>query len=292
MILPILEQVLMFLPLLLGAYISMSMMKITNFSIESAYLFGAIVASAVLQDGYQGLPALLLALTASACGGALVGVFTAVLSERAKFSDVLSAIITVGFFYGLAQMVMGGSHITLTGLYNPLRYYQYFNQYPHLIMTAVISLLLYLLFFLFVKTQLGMSLAIFGNNSSFLKNYRINQSYVVIAGLAISNGLAGISGYLVSQSNGFVDLYMGMGLPLLCLSSLILGKSLRGIYKPIQPSVPVLGAIGYFIVQSLLLKIGFDLRYFTAVQAVIVATLLLFSSKFFRQSSRKDLLGI
>lgn len=291
MILPILEQILMFLPLIIGAYISMSLMKITNFSIESAYLFGAIVAGQALQNGYSGPLALFIALISSACAGALVGVFTALLFEKAKFSDVLSAIITVGFFYGLAQMVMAGSHITLSGLYNPLKMYVYFEKYPHLITMLCVSLTLYLLFMIFVKTQLGMSCAIYGNNKLFLQNYRMNQSYVVISGLAISNGLAGISGYMVSQSNGFVDLYMGMGLPLLCLSSLILGKSMRGVFRPIQPSVPILGTTAYFVVQSVLLKIGFDLRYFTAVQAVIVAAMLVFTSRFFK-SSRQDLLGI
>lgn len=291
MILPILEQILMFLPLIIGAYISMSLMKITNFSIESAYLFGAIVAGQALQNGCSGFWALFIALISSACAGALVGVFTALLFEKAKFSDVLSAIITVGFFYGLAQMVMAGSHITLSGLYNPLKMCVCFEKYPHLIMMLCVSLSLYVLFMIFLKTQLGMSCAIYGNNKLFLQNYRMNQSYVVVAGLAISNGLAGISGYMVSQSNGFVDLYMGMGLPLLCLSSLILGKSMRGVFRPIQPSVPILGTMAYFIVQSLLLKIGFDLRYFTAVQAVIVAAMLLVTSRFFK-SSRQDLLGI
>lgn len=292
MILSIVEQVLLFIPLLLGAYISMGMMKISNLSIESAYLFGAILASNLLLDGYTGLTALALVMIGSAAGGCIVGIIAGSLAEKAEFSHVLSAIITVGLFQGIAQMVIGGSHITLSSAYNPLRYLPYVAQYPNLVMTFLISFFLFLLFFIFIKTQLGMSCAIYGDNKSFLMNYRMNQSYVVIAGLAISNAFAGISGYMVAQSNGFVDLYMGMGLPLLCLSSLIIGKSMRGVSAPIQASVPLLGAVGYFVVQSLLLKAGFDLRYFIAVQAFIVAALLLFSSRFFSQSSRQDLLGI
>lgn len=292
MTMSVLEQILLFLPLLLGAYISMGLMKISNLSIESGYLFGAILASELLLDGYTGFAALAVALLGSAFGGAISGIIAGTLAEKAQFSHVLSAIITIGLFQGIAQLVIGGSHITLSGVYNPLKSFVKFQQYPNLIMIGLVSFFLYLLFCIFMKTQLGMSCAIYGNNPCFLQNYRMNQSFVVISGLAISNAFAGISGYMVAQSNGFVDLYMGMGLPLLCLSSLIIGKTIRGSFRPIQPSIPLLGAVGYFVIQFLLLEIGFDLRYFIAIQAVLVAAMLLISSRFFKESSRQDLLGI
>lgn len=292
MIIPIFEQVLLYIPLLLGAYISIHLMKIPNFGIESSYIFGAIVASQILLDGAQGFLALVLVLVASAFGGAIVGMISAILEEKGHFSHVLSAIITIGLFQGIAQMVIGGSHIGLSRVYNPLKYCIVFNQYPELFVVFLISLSSYIIFILFMKTQLGMSCAIYGNNKDFFKNYRMNQSYVVIAGMAISSAFSGVSGYLIAQSNGFVDLTMGMGLPLLCLSSLIIGKSIRGAGKFIQVSVPLLGVVGYFVLQAILLNLGFDLRYFSAVQAVIVAALLLILSKIFKQSSRQNLLGI
>ncbi|MBI2353288.1 hypothetical protein HYV11_03555 [Candidatus Dependentiae bacterium] len=287
----ILEQIAQFLPLIIGAYISMSLMKITNFSIESAYLFGAIMASKILSLGYSGIISLILVLTASTFGGALVGAFTAFLYEKVKFTDVLSAIITIGFFYGLAPMMISGSQIHLSQFHDPLKSL-YFQSHQHLFISFFVALFLYILFILFIKTQIGMSCAIYGNNKSFLKNYHINQSYVVTIGLLISNGLAGISGYMVAQNNGIVDLNMGTGISLLCLSSLILGKSIRGVYKPIQASIPFLGTGGYFLIQAFLLKMGFHLQYFTIIQAIMVASLLIIFSKFFKLSSRQDLLGI
>lgn len=292
MILAILEQIFLFLPLLLGAYLSMGLMKVSNLSIESAYLFGAIIASQLLLDGFTGLPALAIALLGAAIGGAIAGLVAGLFAEKAQFSHVLSAIITVGLFQGIAQLAMNGCHITLSQVYNPLKFFSFSSQYPQLVTISFISMGVFFLFVLFMKTQLGISCAIYGSNHDFLQNYRINKSYVVISGLVISNALAGISGYMVAQNNGFVDLYMGMGLPLLCISSLIIGKSIRRSFKPIQPSVPLLGCAGYFIIQFLLLKTGFDLRYFIAVQAMLVAIILLLSSKFLKESSRQDLLGI
>jgi len=290
MILTIIEQVALYTPLILGAYISISLMKIPNLSIESAYICGAIFGSQLLLDGYQGIFGLLVILFASACGGALVGITSALLSEKAKFSHILSAIITIGFYHGFSQMIIGGSHITLSSNgHSPLQLLPLIKQYPEIITTSIIAVCVIALSYLFIRTKLGLSCAIYGNNSQFLKNYRINQSYVIISGLAISNALAGISGYLIAQSNGFADITMGVGLPLLCLSSLIIGKTMTLSEKPLQIATPLLGIVGYFVIQFLLLKIGFNLKYFTAIQAIILSIILILSS---RQSSNQELLGI
>ncbi len=289
----VVEQLLLYTPLILGAYLSLSLMRVPSLSIESAYVFGAVMASEVLLfDSSKDPLVLFVALCASAFGGALVGLVAGLLSQKAQFSHILSAIVTIGLFHGISQFLIGGTHITLSSQNNPLRLLEFFPQYPELPVVFIIAVIIAVFFNLFLKTELGLSCAIYGDNPLFLQNYRIDQSYVVMFGLACSNALAGISGYLVAQSNGFADTTMGVGLPLLCLSSLIIGKSICLPRKPIQMMIPLLGVVGYFTVQALLLKAGFDLRYFTAVQATMVAALLLFSSKVLKRSSYQDVLGV
>lgn len=289
----IFEQVGLYIPLILGAYVSISLMKIPNLSIEAAYVFGAIMGSQVLLlEGNSGLVILLLTILISLCGGATVGITAAVLSEYAGFSHILSAIITMGLFHGISQWVIGGAHMTISHLYNPLKMINIMTQFPEIFMILLISTLVAILVRLFLKTQLGVSCAVYGDNHYFLKNYRMNQSYVVITGMAISGGLAGISGYMVAQNNGFADSTMGVGLPLFCLSSLIIGRSLYLSRKPIAILSPFVGIIGYFMIQVALLKIGFDLRYFTSVQAILIAVLLIVSSRLFPSYSSKHGLGI
>lgn len=292
--LAIIEQIALYIPLILGAYLSISMMKISNLSIESAYVFGGIMASQVLMlEGNVGYVTLLLALLMSMCGGAMVGIIAAVLAEYAYFSHILSAIITIGLFHGISLWILGGSHITISGYDNSLRLLEYIRQYPELPTVMIISLSAIILFYFLLQTQLGISCALYGDNISFLKNYRINQSYVVIAGMAMSNALAGLSGYMIVQSNGFVDITMGIGLPLLCLSALIIGKSLWFSRRPFSLVIPLLGICSYFLIQQWLLQIGFDLRYFIMVQASIIASFLIISSRIFKKSVvQKNLLGI
>ena len=289
----IIEQIALYIPLILGAYLTISLMRIPNLSIETAYVFGAIIASLVLKfEGCFGLEILLTALVVSACAGAIVGIIAGLFSQVAQFSHILSAIITMGLFHGISQWVLGSSHVTIAHLYNPLKMFDFIPSFPELPIILTVALIVTGLFFLFMKTQLGISCALYGDNIFFLKNYRMNQSYVVTAGLALGNALAGISGYMVAQSNGFADTMMGVGLPLVCLSSLIIGRTFFPTSKPIQIEVPFVGVLGYFMIQVVLLNIGFDLRYFTSVQAIIVATLLIFFTQYVSRGSDKNILGI
>lgn len=289
----IVEQIALYIPLILGSYLTISLMKIPNLSIETAYVFGAIMASLVLQfEGCLGVETLLLCIVLSACAGAIVGIMAGFFSEVAKFSPILSAIITIGLFHGFSLWILGSTHSTIAHLYNPLKMIQTVPAFPELAMILIIVFSVVFLFYLFLKTQLGISCALYGDNVQFLKNYRMNQSYVVIAGMAIGNALAGISGYMVAQSNGFVDTMMGVGLPLVCLSSLIIGRTIFYRSKPIQMGSAVVGVIGYFIIQKILLSSGFDLRYFTSVQAIIVATLLIVFRRYAGSSSEQNLLGM
>ena len=289
----IIEQIALYIPLILGSYLTINLMKIPNLSIETAYVFGAIIASLALNfQGCSAIELLLTVLTLSTCAGAIVGIIAASFTELAKFSPILSAIITMGLFHGISLWILGTSHSTIAHLYNPLKIVPSIPSFPELVMIILIACFVILLFFLFLKTELGISCAIYGDNNQFLKNYRMNQSYVITVGLAIGNGLAGLSGYLVAQNNGFVDTMMGVGLPLVCLSSLIIGKAIMYTNKPIQILSPILGLIGYFIIQKLLLLAGFNLRYFTCLQAIIVAITLILFNRYISVNSEKNMLGI
>jgi len=292
MILAILEQVVLYMPLILGAYLSLVLMKIPNLAIESAYVFGAISAAKIgLAYGNSSLEGLLIALLGATGGGMAVGLVAGLLSERAYVSPILAAIMTMGLFHGISQFVIGGTHITLPSEKSALNLLTYVEGYPELCSVGLSVFIITLFFTFFMRTQLGVSCALYGDNSSFLAQYRISTSYVVVAGLAVSNALAGISGYLVAQSNGFVDIGMGAGLPLLCLTALILGRSLIRSRSIISSVPPLCGLALYFMLQHFLLRVGFDLRYFMAVQALVVIVLLVIVTRFGRYS-RREIIGI
>ena len=187
---------------------------------------------------------------------------------------LLSSIITFGIFYGVAQYI-SGSYVSLSAHTNPLIFSALSRQYPELCALVLISCAVLVLALFFFKTQLGYALAVFVNNARFFEHYKISTNFVFITGIAIANALAGLSGYIFAQSNGFIELGMGTGKILLCITALIMGRAFT--YTRARPTVkvPVLGALSYFLLQQLLLKIGFNLKYFTTLQAIVVLLLLI-----------------
>ncbi len=253
----ILEQALILLPLIIGSYLTLSLLKLPDFSIESAYLFGAVTAF-LMQD----FPLILVILTATG-GGMIVGTVVCFLNQILQIPFLLAAIVTNGLFHGFTQYFLGTSvksfHLTL----------------PVSELTFLISIATILLFIFSIgmRSQLGYSFAIYGNNPLFFRNHSLSGRYVVFCGVILGHGCAGLSGFLFAQSNGFVDLTMNFGIILICLTALMIGKFFVSTQRP-NLLVPLLGVLTFFIIQQSLLRMGLDLKYFNAFQALFILAIL------------------
>jgi putative ABC transport system permease protein len=280
------EQFFLYVPLILGAYIVFSLMKVPNLSIEAAYISGAIVASKMLMFVHT-MPIIIslpFVCCAAMVGGLCVGLLVAFLDVQCKIPHLLASILALGLCYGGNLYLLGSANESLTRFTNPLCT-SLLPMHPELITLAIIGLCLIggLLFFL--KTALGFSVAVYGNNPRFFRFYGISTPFVVSAGLMISNALAGLSGYLVAQSSSFVDLNAGQGIALFGITALILGKMIVRKQYAISVMIPMIGLLVYCVIQQFLLKIGFNLKYFTALQALIVLGLLIVQ---YQKSSEHD----
>ncbi len=269
------EHTLLYAPLILGAYFVIGLMKIPNLSIESAMLIGALAGSFATTAMPGGpLASLVIGLAAAFVAGSTVGLAAGLLNAYGRLSHLLCSIVIVGFAHGASLLVLGGSHKSLTNhaALNMLSFIPAHPTLPILLLTGVGAILCmaYLL-----KTRLGITCAFYGDNAQFLASHKISTTYSVCAGLAIANALAGISGFLVAQNNGFIDTSMAHGIPLLCITALMLGKTVNPTKATISAVQPLIGIACYFVVQSCLLHIGIDLHYFQLVQAVVLTCLFL-----------------
>ncbi|QQR49742.1 hypothetical protein IPF37_02770 [bacterium] len=290
----ILEQLCMYLPLIIGGYIAFSLLKVPNISIESAYVFGSILAANFMFVG-QSVPFVIylpMVFVVSFFGGMMVGLVTALLTQYCRVPHLLSSILTIGIFHGINQAVLGNAHRSLSGLRNPLVVSEQFIKNPELIMLLVVGLLLMAGLFFLLRTQLGYSFAVFGYNPRFFEHYGIATNFVVLSGIALANGLAGISGYLVAQSSGFVDTNAGFGMALFCITALILGKSLCFFVQSFSWLVPLIGAVVYCSLQQLLLKVGFNLKYFTMIQSLLVLLMVIQRYQTSRSNKNVNDLGV
>ena len=273
----ILEFVCLYFPLVLGAYCTISLMKIPDLSIESAYVCGSIIGVRILILTND-LPVIisgLCAFSASIVGGLLVGLVSSTLTNKAKFPHLLSSILTSGIFHGANQFLLGTSNVSITSKRNLLGFLNYIRRYPELPSLMIATLILLFLGYYFLRTKLGTSLTVYGNNPKFFDNYGISTRFIFIAGVMISNGLAGLAGFFDAQTSGFVDVNMGAMKALFCINAIILGKTVASSNKPYSIWVPICGSLTYFFITQFLLKIHFNLKYFTMVHSLIVAVILI-----------------
>lgn len=291
-LLAVVEQLLLHVPMIYGVYISVGLMKIPDLSMESAYACGGLFGAQVimLMQGFPLYLQLLVALCASICAGGLVGATAGGLTAFGKLPHLLSTIITFGIFFGIDQLLVG-TYVPLSSYASPLAYGSFMPRYPEMFLLFVIAMVVFMLCFWLFRTQIGYCFAIHGFNPGFFKQYGIAYRYIFILASSVSNGLVGLSGYLVAQSSGFAEITMGFGKILFCITALILGKAISRSSYPLNVWLPLIGTSAYFVLQQVLLKIGFNLRYFTLVQAVVLLAIMIL---FYRTKERaeSDYLGI
>jgi putative tryptophan/tyrosine transport system permease protein len=295
LILIIIEQTLLYIPLLIGSYLSFSLMKLPDLSIETAYVFGALLGTKVVtheaMQGIHPLVLLLCALTASIVGGILVGTVNTLFTRAARVPHLLSAILTIGTFHTVMQLI-SNPYVSLHHAQNPLTYLSLHATHPELgLLFGIIALILCLLI-PFLHTEMGYMLAVYGNNPEFFSNYGISTNYVFSVGLIMAHALAGCSGYLFAQSSGFFDIYLGFGKALLCITVLIIGKALWATRTVRSVLIPCTGAVLYFTIQQLLLRIGCNLIYFSALQALLVLLLFIVRNRNTLIDRETDHLGV
>ncbi len=273
MIYSIFEQSLIALPLIFGAYITLSLLKLPDFSIESAYLFGAVFAY-LAKD--MPLP---IVVICSIVGGMSVGMIVFSLNQILKIPYLLSAIVTNGLIHGLTLFLLKGS----------VNGFSIASAISELTLLLTLLALIVTIIFILLRSEMGYCFAIYGNNPHFFDNHQISKKFVLFCGVVCGHGLAGLSGFLFSLTSGVVDFTMNFGIIMLCLTSLMIGKLLK---KGDHPNliVPILGVIGYFLMQQILLKMGLNLKYFNAFQALFVLAILFIGKR--KSTYTLDHLGV
>lgn len=273
--LTIIEQTAHYIPLAAGAYITLSLLKLPDLALESAFLSGGLCAAYVLTNTAS-LPhygTLICTLMAAVLGGVTVGLLTSFLHTYIRIPYLLATILTYGIINGIIHIIIG-PYISVSQVENPLAYVP-ITHHAELVGLLILTSIIIIGIYQFCTTQLGYACAVYGMNESFLASYGIATSYVLYLGIGTAHALAGLSGYLITQAHGFADIHMGHGKILLCITTIILGKQLCYRYKKIiNPYIPIFGIFAFILLQQLLIYSGYHSAYFSLAQALIVLGIL------------------
>ena len=129
----------------------------------------------------------------------------------------------------------------------------------------------------FFGTEIGSALRATGNNEDMCRALGIDVRVTKVIALALSNGLVGMSGALICQSQKYADIGMGTGAIVIGLAAIVIGEVL-GRLTPGKLTAfgsrlvsVVVGSVVYFIVRAVVLQMGLDANDMKLLSAAIVA---------------------
>lgn len=282
LVLSTVAQGLLWAVLAIGLFISFRILDVADLSIEGTYPLGGAIAVMTITGGGSPLLAVLLAFV----GGCLAGAVTGFLHTKLKIPALLAGILTMIGLYSINLRIMGRATTSILGEDTVYTFFEGLLESKGtatLIVGLLATLVVWFFCYIFFGTELGAAIRATGDNPQMIRAQGINTDITIMLGLIISNGFVGVTGALLSQSNGYADVNMGTGVLVTGLASIIIGEVLFGTrsFKNWLISV-VLGSIVYRAVVAFVLWLGMnpnDLKLLTAVIVAVALALPLIKSK-------------
>lgn len=286
-----LEQGLLYGIMVLGVYITFRVLDFPDLTVDGSFTLGAAVAARLIFEGYDPWLGTLMGLIC----GLIAGFFTGVLNTKLRIAPLLAGILMMIALYSINLRVMGGK-----SMLSLLRIDTVFTSVTALgipqemavvaLGLALIIIISYLLF-TFLQTEVGLALRATGDNEQMIRSQGVNTNYTKVMGLALGNGLVGLSGALVAQYQSFSDVGMGIGMIVVGLASVIMGEVVIGNRTLLRTLLAVVaGSILYRLVIALVMRLGLpttDLKLFTAILVIAAMASPIIKEKFMIGTARE-----
>jgi putative ABC transport system permease protein len=263
-------QGLIYAPMVLGVYITYSILDFPDLSVDGTFPLGAAVTAVCLTAGMHPALALLIAMLA----GAAAGFITGALHVYLKITNLLCGILVMTGLYSVNLRIMGKSNIALlkvtTVFPSDVENGTTLNLLYVLLISLAIIIIIKIILDLYMRTYSGKALLAVGASEQLVTTLSINIGTMKIAGLMIANCLAALSGALMAQYQRYADLGMGSGTVVVGLAAVIIGRTVFRRVRFIEGSTSVIfGAIIYKIVVGLVMRLGLNADWMKLATAVI-----------------------
>ena len=250
----------------------MKIFNIPDITTDGSYTLGGAVTGILLthhQSTYIALPVVVIA-------GALSGAITGLIHTKLMINALLAGILVMTALYSVNLVVMGRSNlplISVSSLFNQFIIAADINHNTFWILLVFVAIITLLIGYL-LKTDFGIAMRATGNSETIIRALGVNTDRMKIIGLALANALTALSGYLITQLQGYADINMGIGVVIIGLGSVIIAESLINLLRINSVWVSLLlvlaGAIIFQLVLALTLNSGVDANLLKLVTAVFV----------------------
>lgn len=268
----------------IGVYITYRILDIADLTVDGSLATGGAVAAVAISLGVDPWIALVLAVIA----GMLAGLITGFLHTACGIPAILAGILTQLALYSinLRILAIGSEETTKATVALNVNFHdllitsrnvrQVSLQNPLILLVLITAAVIGLLYWFF-GTEMGCSLRATGANQAMARAQGINTNLRKVIGLMISNGLVALSGALIAQYQGGATIDMGRGAIVIGLAAVIIGEVLFSkVFRnfALKLLAAVIGAIIYYLVITLVLRLGLESTDLKLLTALVVALFL------------------
>ena len=286
----------------IGVYITYKILDVADLTVDGSLATGGAVAALCVSMGWNPW----LAVLAAVLAGMLAGLATGVLHTACGIPAILAGILTQLALYSinLRIMAIGDENATTKATLavsvdkNDLLLSSRYVREPALnnpllllvLLTAAVIALLYWFF----GTEQGSALRATGANQSMARAQGINTNTAKVLGLVVSNGLVALAGGLLAQYQGSATIDMGRGAIVIGLAAVIIGEVLLDkVFRnfALKLLAAVIGAIIYYVVITVVLRLGLestDLKLLTALVVAVFLAVPYWKGRYFTKPVRKE----
>ena len=264
----------------LGAFLTFRILDFPDLTVEGSFPLGAAVAATLMVSaGWNPW----IATICAGLAGFVAGFITASLNVRFKILHILAGILVAISLYSINLKIMSGPNKPLLRVDTVFTYLEVFGISGYIInpiFLGIVILLIKLLLDAFLATGYGISMRAAGSNSAMAEANGVNVGNMKLFGVGLANALTAFAGALFAQSFGAADAYMGIGVIIIGLASVIVGMSIMPSGTIFLATIAcIVGAILYRLAVALALNadfIGFqasDVQLVTALLVIIALIL-------------------
>ena len=259
----------------IGVYITFKILDFADLTVDGSLALGGAVAVMLILNGYPPYVVLII----SFISGILAGLITGLLHTALGIPDILAGILTQIALYSINLNIMGKSNQAVSvDRYNLVVSLRYIS---HAILIGVIFLgVIIAILYWYFGTEQGFTIRATGCNENMARAQGISTNKSKVLGLALSNGLVGLSGGLIAQYQGNADVNMGRGAIVIGLAAVIIGEvignALLGKYMnfALKLLFAAIGAVIYYAVITFVLWLGLPSQDMKLFSAIVVALFL------------------
>lgn len=264
--------------MVLGVYITYKLLDIADLTVDGSFALGGCVCAVMILNFHVDP---WIALAVAAIAGMTAGAVTGMLHTIFEIPAILAGILTQIGLWSINLRIMGGkSNVPLLKTDTIMSRFIDFTglnkQIASLVIGIGIAVIMIALLYWFFGTEIGSAMRATGNNESMIRAQGVNTNWTKLLALVISNGLVGISGGLVCQSQKYADIGMGTGAIVIGLAAIVIGEVLMGRLRSFASKLTsaVVGSVIYFVIRAVVLRMGMNANDMKLLSAAIVAVAL------------------